>query len=158
MKKLTKKQQKATRARYTAIATKNRLKKGYKNYLKRFHKKVESMDKRNIAVADRTAMTFREYKAARENMAVTYGKTTNINQTLVADQVYEYDYIVAQNLKKYAKKYNKWWADMRVSDIREAEFGDLNDLLTDINEDKKKEGLTGTQRARWIAHEVFGSE
>ena len=158
MKKLTKKEQRATKARYESIATKKRLKAGYKNYLKRFYKKVESMDRRNIAVADRTAMSFKMYKVARENMAVTYGKTQNINQTIVADQVYQYDYVVAQNLKKYAKKYNKGWAEMRVSDIREAGFGDLNDLLTDINTDLKKQGLTGTQRAKWIAQEVFGSE
>ena len=99
-------------------------------------------------------MTKREYLRIRDiyQREVT---TTNINQTIVADQAYEYSQKTARQFKKVAEKYDLDWKDKSITQLRKGEID-----VSAINEMLKEEypEWTGTQRQEYISYEVFGSE
>lgn len=79
-----------------------RLDKAYDNYVKRYNKKREEMNKKGFEMADRQ-LNFSEYKAVREALTRD-GIKININQTLVSEQAYVYSLKTARNLRKFAKE------------------------------------------------------
>lgn len=132
---------------------KARLDKAYENYKKRYKAKKKMLKKKGYEMAS-DMMTKREYLRIRDiyQREVT---TININQTIVADQAYEYSQKTARQFKKVAEKYDLDWKDKSITQLRKGEID-----VSAINERLKEEypDWTGTQRQEYISYEVFGSE
>ena len=125
----------------------------YINYKRRYRAKEKSMKRRGLEMADRM-LNRSDYELARA-MAVADGITININQTIVSEQQYEYSQDVARRFKKVSEKYDLEWKDKTITQIRtgDVDVSGLNDMLKEQFPE-----MTGKQRAKWIGHEVFGSE
>ena len=130
-----------------------RLDNAYENYLKRYKAKQKSIRKRGYEMAD-SKLSRREYEMVRKAY-VDKGVKTNINQTIVADQTYEYSQKTARQFKKVAEEYNLEWKNKSITELRkgEVDVSGINDLLKQMYPD-----WTGTQRQQYISYEVFGSE
>lgn len=130
-----------------------RLDKAYANYKSRYKKKEASLKKKGYNMVSRM-LTKREYMFNRQAY-VNEGVTTNINQTMVSEQAYEYSQKTARRFKKTAQEHNLKWKDKSIMDIMK---GDIN--VSEINEWLKETYIdwTGMDRQKWISHEVFGSE
>ncbi len=125
----------------------------YINYKRRYRAKEKSMKRRGLEMADRM-LNRSDYELARA-MAVNDGITININQTIVSEQQYEYSQAVARRFKKVSEEYDLEWKDKTITQIRtgDVDVSGLNDMLKEQFPE-----MTGKQRAKWIGHEVFGSE
>ena len=125
----------------------------YINYKRRYRAKEKSMKRRGLEMADRI-LNRAEYEMVRAE-AVAEGRTININQTIVSEQQYEYSQDVARRFKKVSEKYDLEWKDKTITQIRtgDVDVSGLNDMLKEQFPE-----MTGKQRAKWIGHEVFGSE
>lgn len=125
----------------------------YINYKRRYRAKEKSMKRRGLEMADRM-LNRSDYELARA-MAVADGITININQTIVSEQQYEYSQDVARRFKRVSEKYNLEWKDKTITQIRtgDIDVSTMNDMLKEQFPE-----MTGKQRAKWIGHEVFGSE
>ena len=132
---------------------KARLDKAYDNYKKRYKEKQAMLRKKGYKMAD-TMLTKREYKMNREAL-IRDGVTTNINQTLVSQQTYEYSQKTARQFKKVAEEYNLEWKGKSITELRKGavDVSAINDLLKDIHPD-----WTGKERQVYISYEVFGSD
>ena len=125
----------------------------YINYKRRYRAKEKSMKRRGLEMADRM-LNRSDYELARA-MAVADGITININQTIVSEQQYEYSQDVATRFKRVSEQYDLEWKDKTITQIRtgDVDVSGLNDMLKEQFPE-----MTGKQRAKWIGHEVFGSE
>lgn len=130
-----------------------RLDNAYANYKKRYRAKKKMLKKKGYEMAD-DMLNKREYKMVREAYQ-DEGVKTNINQTIVSDQAYEYNQKTARRFKATAEKYNLEWKDKTITELRKGEIdvSAINDILKEEYPD-----WTGTQRADYISYEVFGSE
>lgn len=130
-----------------------RLDKAYENYKKRYKAKKKMLKKKGYDMAS-DMMTKREYIRIRDiyQREVT---TININQTIVADQAYEYSQKTARQFKRVAEEYNLEWKGKSITQLRKGEIdvSSINELLKE-----KYPDWTGTQRQEYISYEVFGSE
>lgn len=130
-----------------------RLDKAYENYVKRYKKKAKMLKKKGYEMAS-DMMNKREYRRIRDiyQREVT---TTNINQTIVADQAYEYSQKTARQFKKVAEKFDLEWKDKTITELRKAEIDvtAINEMLKEMYPD-----WTGYDRQQYISYEVFGSE
>ena len=125
----------------------------YINYKRRYRAKEKSMKRRGLEMADRM-LNRADYELARA-MIVADGVEININQTIVSEQQYEYSQDVARRFKRVSQEYGLEWQDKTITQIRmgEVDVSGLNDMLKEQFPE-----MTGKQRAKWIGHEVFGSE
>ena len=125
----------------------------YINYKRRYRAKEKSMKRRGLEMADRM-LNRADYELARA-MMVADGVEININQTIVSEQQYEYSQSVARRFKRISEEYNLEWKDKTITQIR---MGDVD--VSGLNAMLKEQfpEMTGKQRAKWIGHEVFGSE
>ena len=125
----------------------------YINYKRRYRAKEKSMKRRGLEMADRM-LNRSDYELARA-MVVADGVEININQTIVSEQQYEYSQSVARRFKRVSQEYGLEWQDKTITQIRmgEVDVSGLNDMLKEQFPE-----MTGKQRAKWIGHEVFGSE
>lgn len=130
-----------------------RLDNAYANYVKRYEAKKAMLRKKGYEMAD-TKLTRREYEMVRRAY-VNEGRKTNINQTIVADQTYEYSQKTARQFKKVAKEFNLEWKNKTITELRKGEIdvSGINDLLKEQYPE-----WTGTQRQKYISYEVFGSD
>lgn len=142
---------KKTKRKYTLKA---RLDKAYENYKKRYKAKQKNLKKRGYEMADKKMLTKREYKMVRTAL-VDEGRETNINQTIVSMQAYEYSQKTARQFKKVAEEYDLDWKDKTITQLRKGEIdvSSINDMLKEMYPD-----WTGTQRQEYISYEVFGSD
>ena len=143
----------AKRVVNTNYLSKKQMNNAYINYKRRYRAKEKSMKRRGLEMADRM-LNRSDYELARA-MAVADGITININQTIVSEQQYEYSQDVARRFKKVSEKYDLEWKDKTITQIRtgDVDVSGLNDMLKEQFPE-----MTGKQRAKWIGHEVFGSE
>lgn len=125
----------------------------YINYKRRYRAKEKSMKRRGLEMADRI-LNKAEYEMVRAE-AVAEGRTININQTIVSNQQYEYSQDIARQFKRVSEEYNLEWKDKTITQIRmgEIDVSGFNNMLKE-----KFPMMTGKERAKWISHEVFGSE
>ena len=125
----------------------------YINYKRRYRAKAKSMDKRKLKMND-DMLTRAEYEKVRADF-VARGIKININQTIVSEQQYEYSQDVARRFKRVSAEYDLDWQDKTITQIRmgEVDVSGMNDMLKEQFPE-----MTGKQRAKWIGHEVFGSE
>lgn len=130
-----------------------RLEKAYENYKKRYDAKKKSLKKRGYEMADKK-LNKREYEMVRKAYQ-DEGVKENINQTIVADQAYEYSQKTARRFKATAEKFDLSWKDMSITELRKGgiDVSEINDILKDEYPD-----WTGTQRQEYISYEVFGSD
>ena len=134
----------------------------YKNYVKRYKEKQAIMKRRGLTMAS-DMMTYREYKANRA-LYVDSGVTQNINQTMVADQQYEFSIGQARSLKEKAKELDLSFAKdtlasiRRGSNVRNEDLIEINNRLKELASkfpDTYSQFLTGTGRAEWIKENIF---
>ena len=132
---------------------KKRLEKAYANYKSRYIKKKASLNRRGFEMAD-TMLTEREYQMVRQAY-VNEGVTININQTIVAEQAYEYSLATAQRFKETAEKYNLDWKNKTITELRKGQIdvSQINNVLKEEHPD-----WSGVERQKYISYEVFGSE
>ena len=125
----------------------------YINYKRRYRAKEKSMKRRGLEMADRI-LNRAEYEMVRAEV-VAEGRTININQTIVSNQQYEYSQDIARQFKRVSEEYNLEWRDKTITQIRmgEIDVSGFNNMLKE-----KFPMMTGKERAKWISHEVFGSE
>ena len=130
-----------------------RLDNAYANYKKRYKAKKKMLKRKGYEMADKM-LNKKEYTMVREAYQ-DEGVKTNINQTIVSDQAYEYNQKTARRFKATAEKYNLEWKDKSITELRKGEIdvSAINDILKEEYPD-----WTGTQRADYISYEVFGSE
>ena len=130
-----------------------RLDNAYANYVKRYEAKKAMLKKKGYRMAD-TKLSRREYEMVRRAY-INDGHKTNINQTIVADQTYEYSQKTARQFKKVAQEYNLEWKDKSITELRKGEIdvSGINELLKEMYPE-----WTGTQRQEYISYEVFGSD
>ena len=130
-----------------------RLDKAYENYKKRYKAKKQSLKKRGYEMAD-TMLTRREYEMVRKAM-VNEGIKTNINQTLVSEQAYEYSQKTARRFKATAEKFDLEWKGKSITELRKGgiDVSEINDILKEEFPD-----WSGTDRQKYISYEVFGSD
>ena len=130
-----------------------RMDKAYENYKSRYRAKKKELKKKGYLMAD-TMLTKREYKMVRD-AKVREGVTTNINQTIVSEQTYEYSQETARRFKKTAKEFNLEWKGKSIMEIRKGavDVSAINDYLKELHP-----MWTGKERQLWISYEVFGSE
>lgn len=130
-----------------------RLENAYANYKKRYKAKKKSLQKRGYEMAD-TMLNKREYEMVRKAYQ-NDGVKININQTIVADQAYEYSQKTARRFKATAEKFDLEWKDKSITELRKGgiDVSQINDILKEEYPD-----WTGSQRQQYISYEVFGSE
>ena len=135
------------------MKTSKRLDNAYANYKKRYKEAKKMLKKKGYEMAD-TMLSKREYKMVRQAY-IDEGQKININQTIVADQKYEYSQKTARRFKATAEKYNLDWKDKSITELRKGgiDVSEINDLLKEEYTD-----WTGPQRQQYISYEVFGSE
>ena len=135
------------------MKTSKRLDNAYANYKKRYKEAKKMLKKKGYEMAD-TMLSKREYKMVRQAY-IDEGQKININQTIVADQKYEYSQKTARRFKATAEKYNLDWKDKSITELRK---GGVD--VSAINEALKEQypEWTGIQRQQYISYEVFGSE
>lgn len=133
--------------------SKKQMHNAYINYKRRYRAKEKSMKRRGLEMADRI-LNRAEYEMVRAE-AVAEGRTININQTIVSNQQYEYSQDIARQFKRVSEEYDLEWKNLTITQIR---TGDID--VSGINNELKERfpEMTGKQRAKWISHEVFGSE
>ena len=133
--------------------SKKQMHNAYINYKRRYRAKEKSMKRRGLEMADRM-LNRSDYELARA-MMVADGVEININQTIVSEQQYEYSQSVARRFKRVSEEYNLEWKDKTITQIRmgDVDVSGLNAMLKE-----KFPEMKGKQRAKWIGHEVFGSE
>lgn len=137
--------------RVTGKRTKQR-QRSYQNYVKRYKKKQKQLAKKGYDMVSRK-MTKKEYERAKKLLKDS-GVTTNINQTIVSEQAYEYDRNTARRFRKVAKEYELEWEEETELAIMkgEVDVSALNNLLKETHPD-----MTGYDRRNYISHEIFGS-
>lgn len=137
----------------TNYLSKKQMHNAYINYKRRYRAKAKSMKRRGLEMADRM-LNKAEYEMVRAEI-VSDGITININQTIVSNQQYEYSQSIARQFKKVSEKYDLEWKNLTITQIRmgEIDVSGFNNMLKE-----KFPEMTGKQRAKWISHEVFGSE
>ena len=143
----------AKRVVRTDYLSKKQMHNAYINYKRRYRAKAKSMKRRGLEMADRM-LNRAEYEMVRAEI-VSEGITININQTIVSNQQYEYSQSIARQFKKVSEEYDLEWKNLTITQIRtgEIDVSGFNNMLKE-----KFPEMTGKQRAKWISHEVFGSE
>lgn len=124
----------------------------YDNYVKRYKEKQKQLRKKGFEMVDKK-LTKKEYERAKKLMQDS-GIKTNINQTLVSEQAYEYSRATARRFRKVAKEYELDWEDQSELEIMKGgiDVSAVNDWLKETHPD-----MTGYDRRNYISHEVFGS-
>lgn len=120
-----------------------RMEKAYENYIKRYDVKKASLERRGYAMADKR-LTKREYEMVRKAYTDS-GVEKNINQTIVADQAYEYSQKTARQMKSTAKKFNLDWKNKTITELRkgEVDVSGINNSLKEMS-DEEREALFDT--------------
>lgn len=158
-----------------------RLEKAYENYKQRYQTAKTKLTAKGFEMAD-TMLTRNEYEMVRTAL-VKSGVKTNINQTLVSQQTYEYSQKTAKHLKKFAKEHAKDLdieglkiesediSGLSILDIRKGKglstyLADVNEKLKELKEndpDKYEElfkdlpeSVRHTNQG-FISYQVFGS-
>ena len=133
--------------------SKKQMHNAYINYKRRYRAKEKIMEKKHLSMASKM-LNRADYELARA-MAVNDGITININQTIVSRQQYEYTQDVARRFKRVSEEHDLEWKDLTITQIRKGavDVSAINAMLKENYPD-----MTGKQRAKWISHEVFGSE
>lgn len=134
--------------------SKSRLDRSYENYVKRYEAKQAMMRRHGYEMASKMIKNKAMYKVVIEDMK-REGRKINLNQTLVAEQAYEYSLKEARRFKATAEKYDLSWKDKSITQLRKGEIdvSEMNDLLKENHPD-----WTGKQRQKYISYEVFGSD
>ena len=143
----------AKRVVNTNYLSKKQMHNAYINYKRRYRAKAKSMKRRGLEMADRM-LNKAEYEMVRAEI-VSEGQTININQTIVSNQQYEYSQSIARQFKRVSEEYDLEWKNLTITQIRTGaiDVSGFNNMLKE-----KFPEMTGKQRAKWISHEVFGSE
>ena len=143
----------AKRVVRTDYLSKKQMHNAYINYKRRYRAKAKSMERRGLEMADRM-LNKAEYQMVRAEI-VSEGVTININQTIVSNQQYEYSQSIARQFKKVSEEYDLKWKNLTITQIRtgEIDVSGFNNMLKE-----RFPEMTGKERAKWISHEVFGSE
>ena len=143
----------AKRVVRTDYLSKKQMHNAYINYKRRYRAKAKSMERRGLEMADRM-LNKAEYEMVRAEI-VSEGITININQTIVSNQQYEYSQSIARQFKKVSEEYDLEWKNLTITQIRtgEIDVSGFNNMLKE-----RFPEMTGKERAKWISHEVFGSE
>jgi len=130
-----------------------RIDNAYANYKKRYRAAKKQLKRRGYSMAD-TMLNKREYKMVRKAYQEE-GVKTNINQTIVADQKYEYSQKTARQFKKTAEKFDLTWKNKTITQLRKGgiDVSEINNLLKDQYPE-----WTGKERQQYISYEVFGSD
>lgn len=112
-----------------------RLDNAYENYKKRYKAKQKMLRKRGFEMADEM-LTRREYEMVRKAY-VDEGRKTNINQTIVSDQAYEYSQKTARQFKSVAERFDLEWKNKSIMELRKAEIdvSGINELLKEQHPD-----------------------
>ena len=133
--------------------SKKQMHNAYINYKRRYRAKEKIMDRKGLKMASKM-LNRSDYELARA-MAVNDGVTININQTIVSKQQYEYSQDVARRFKRVSEEHDLEWKDFTITQIRKGavDVSAINEMLKENYPD-----MTGKQRAKWISHEVFGSD
>lgn len=120
-----------------------RMEKAYENYIKRYDVKKASLERRGYSMADKR-LTKREYEMVRKAYTES-GVEKNINQTIVADQAYEYSQKTARQMKSTAKKFNLDWKTKTITELRkgEVDVSGINNSLKEMS-DEEREALFDT--------------
>lgn len=120
-----------------------RIEKAYQNYIKRYDAKKASLERRGYGMADKK-LNKREYEMVRKAYTES-GVDKNINQTIVADQAYEYSQKTARQMKSTAKKFNLDWKDKSITELRKGEIdvSGINNSLKEMS-DEEREALFDT--------------
>ena len=139
-----------------------RLRKAYKNYVKRYKQKRGVMERHGSEMAS-GMMTYREYKMTRQAY-VDAGVDININQTIVSDQQYEFSISQARSLKEAAKEMDLSFKEeslIKISGGRAVRNEDLTEINNRMKELADKyptiyeDFTTGRGRAAWIKENIF---
>lgn len=145
---------------------KARLNKAYENYKKRYRAKEDMLERKGYSMASRM-MSKRMYLAAREDK-IEDGVTTNINQTLVSEQAYEYSQKTAKQFKKVGQEFDLKWKNKSIIELRKGgvDVSKLNNYLKDLEEespetyeqlmDRLPDEVKRTRQG-YISFYVFGS-
>ena len=115
-----------------------RLAKAYENYVKRYEAKEASLKRRGYFMADKK-LTEREYQMVRAAYT-SEGVQKNINQTIVADQAYEYSQKTARQMKATAKKWNLEWKGKTITELRKGEIdvSGINNSLKEMSDEERE--------------------
>lgn len=141
-----------------------RLDKAYENYKKRYKAAEKQIEKKGYQMAD-TMLNKREYKMARKAY-IAEGHTTNINQTIVSDQKYEYSQETARRFKKTAEKFDLDWQNLNITQLRTGsiDVSAINDALKEMSDEELEKLYSSLPnnvkhtRQGYISYEVFGSD
>lgn len=131
-----------------------RLKNAYRNYVKRYRRKEKTLSKHGFDMY-KPMMNSKEYRAFRQAY-IDQGVKTNVNQTIVSEQAYEYSQKTARQFKEVAERFSLEWKGNTVMELRkgiDVDVSAINNMLKELHED-----WTGYDRANYISHEVFGSK
>lgn len=141
-----------------------RLEKAYDNYVNRYKAKAASLSKRGYEMAD-TMLSKREYQMVRKAY-INSGVSTNINQTIVSEQAYEYSQKTARQMKATAKKFNLDWKSKTITELRKGEIdvSGINNNLKGMSDEERKalfdtlpEGVKHTNQG-YISWTIYGSK
>lgn len=116
---------------------KTRLEKAYENYVKRYKEKAESLSKKGYEMASKM-LTRTAYEMTRQAF-VAEGITTNINQSIVSAQAYEYSQKAARQMKKTAEKFELEWKEKSILELRKGEIdiSGINNWLKGLSEEER---------------------
>ena len=130
-----------------------RIDNAYANYKKRYRAAKKQLKRKGYSMAD-TMLNKREYKMVRKAYQEE-GVKTNINQTIVSDQKYEYSQKTARQFKQTAEKFGLTWKNKTITQLRKGgiDVSEINNLLKDQHPE-----WTGKERQEYISYEVFGSD
>ena len=107
----------------------------------------------------------REYLANRQAY-INEGVTTNINQTIVSEQAYEYSQDTARRFKRVAQEHNLSWKDLKVEELMKGsvDVSEINNSLKQMTDEEREEkfkqlpdSVKHTNQG-YISYMVFGSE
>ena len=115
-----------------------RLRKAYENYVKRYEAKEASIKRRGYIMADKK-LTEKEYQMVRAAYQAE-GVEKNINQTIFADQDYEYSQKAARQMKETAKKWNLEWKGKTITQLRKGEIdvSGINNRLKEMSDEERE--------------------
>ena len=126
----------------------------YKDYVAKYKAQEEKLAQKGLAM--RAGMMGKKMYKSMRRAYKDDGVTTNINKRIVSDQTYQYSYRVGQAMRRYAKENVEELKDVKIREFRQGLIIDLSAINEKLKEEIGDVGF-GKQRAKRIAHDVFGS-
>lgn len=125
----------------------------YDNYVKRYKAKEKKLKEKGFEMASKK-LSKRDYERAKRLLKDS-GVDTNINQTIVSEQAYEYNRATARRFRKIAKEKDLEWEEKSELEIMkgEVDVSAYNNWLKENHPD-----MTGYDRRNRISHDIFGSK